>query len=102
MSGILLQIGGADVSVYRETSRDTDSRHLDLDSVQGVHIMVSTWTVHRVSTSRCPPGQCKRGTSCHFILRGAENRQHRLILFLLTGAAHGSKEDGSIPLQMYA
>ena len=59
MSGILLQIGGADVSVYRETSRDTDSRHLDLDSqctgcphhgvhldsAQGVHITVSTWTV---------------------------------------------------------
>ena len=58
MSGILLQIGGADVSVYRETSRDTDSRHLDLDSVQGVHIMVSTLTVYRVSTSGCPPGQC--------------------------------------------
>ena len=52
MSGILLQIGGADVSVYRGTYRDTDSRHLDLDSVQGVHIMVSTWTVYRVSTSR--------------------------------------------------
>ena len=46
MSGILLQIWGADVSVYRETSRDTDSRHLDLDSVQGVHIMVSTWAVY--------------------------------------------------------
>ena len=58
MSGILLQIGGADVSVYRETSRDTDSRHLDLDSVQGVHIMVITWTLCRVSTSWCPPGQC--------------------------------------------
>ena len=89
MSGILLQIGGGDVSVYRETSRDIDSRHLDLDSTgcphHGVHL--DSVNVGHLATS---------------FLRGAENRQHRLILFLLTGAAHGSKEDGSIPLQMYA
>lgn len=98
MSGILRQIGGADVSVYRGTSRHTDSGHLD--SGQTRDIVVSTWTVFRVSTSRCPTGKCKHGTSCH--LSGGEHRQHCLILFLLTGAAHGLKEDGSIPLQMYA
>ena len=89
MSGILLQIGAL-MSVFTEGQCVTSTAD------------TWTWTVYRVSTSWCPPGQCKRGTSCHFILRGAENRQHRLILFLLTGAAHGSKEDGSIRLQMYA
>ena len=92
MSGILLQIGAL-MSVFTERHRVTPTAD------------TWTWTVYRVSTlstSGCPPGQCKRGTSCHFILRGAENRQHRLILFLLTGAAHGSKEHWSIPLQMYA